>query len=493
MALKEEIKDRVEQLKYKQKQGAEFIRKQISKELNRDVPINLIYQIIDEIKFGRNNILEAKKDILDTKSLEKKDWWLKELVKEVWDDKLCDFNRETDHIILYPKWLKPYPVLRTTFLAMIWDYSWMWANLSWKAIQTKYKLPPKVRQLVKKVGNMYKDSVPFDKFTLSLIESDADMEDMAEERAEQLQETKMMSVYGKSSLRVKDTLLKRLFFRATRSDEKLDAIYGAMKKAIPIHFWEFIEKPNSNDRVKTVFLSDAHLGKSNTDWIVIRFKKLTQELIECPETNIEMTFGGDLGEQFVARWEKHYGTKLGMENINLEDLFILILDVFQNMLLELHKAGKKIVFNGIGWNHDSFEENKDKDPLRSPAMIMYRLLQRVTQDTNIQINLLREKINVVKRDDIKFVYLHWDKVWLDMVKRLAMDHIEDWYYLVIVTWDKHHFEALELTNKVMWVKWPALAGKWKYDNDLAMSSQPWVLFFEKNIDWLIDILLKRYK
>jgi len=37
-----------------------------------------------------------------------------------------------------------------------------------------------------------------------------------------------------------------------------------------------------------------------------------------------------------------------MEDVSTEDLVMLVVDVFEQMLLALYKAGKKITFNGMG-------------------------------------------------------------------------------------------------------------------------------------------------
>jgi hypothetical protein len=36
-----------------------------------------------------------------------------------------------------------------------------------------------------------------------------------------------------------------------------------------------------------------------------------------------------------------------MEAIDTSDLIMLIVDVFENMLVSLYKAGKKVTFNGM--------------------------------------------------------------------------------------------------------------------------------------------------
>ena len=491
--LKQKIYERVES-KFNGRVWITRLKKEIEAIFKQEVPLELIREIISEIKAGKNTIHNTQEVVMDlqSKQKEKNDWWLKDMVKWVWIEKKYDYIEETDHIVFYPEG-KPYPVLRTTCQAMMEAYSKDGKNYSWKKMMHEFQLTPKARHYIKWVLSMYKDSVPFDMVTLSKMKSPEEMEKTAIEKAEQLTEAKMRTIYDKSINTVKNNIIRDVAKRTSEAEKRLDAILEAVKKHKPIDFWEFVPQKNKNNKVKSIVIADPHLWKKDTDWIVIRFKKITRDLIECEESEIDITCLWDLWEQFVARWEKHYGMKLWMEDINLEELFMLVLDVFEEMLLALYRAGKKVTFNWLGWNHDSFEANKDEDPLRSPAMIIYRLLEKLTKDTNIKVNILRDKINIVKRWKIIFIYLHWDWVGKDMVNRIIMNNMEDWYYIIIVTGDKHHFEIHEVTDRASRIQCSALAGKWKYDNDLWLSSQPWIIEFIKNRDGLIDVLVKKYK
>ena len=182
-----------------------------------------------------------------------------------------------------------------------------------------------------------------------------------------------------------------------------------------------------------------------------------------------------------------------MEDITTEDLVMMIVDVFEQMLMSLYKAGKKVIFNGMWWNHDRFTEKKEFDPYKTPAMIIYRFLQKIVEDTWIKINILRDKANEIKSGKIKYIFMHGDSLSPVEVNRRAMAAMEDWFYIVIVSWDKHHFEMKEISDDVMWIITPALAWKWKFDESIWVYSQPWAIFFKENSDWELDILLKRLK
>jgi hypothetical protein len=70
------------------------------------------------------------------------------------------------------------------------------------------------------------------------------------------------------------------------------------------------------------------------------------------------------------------------------------------------KAGKTVSFNGMKGNHDRFTENKDFDPNREPALIVYKFLQKVLENTTIKVNILNDKANIIKSGNVKFLFIH---------------------------------------------------------------------------------------
>ena len=495
--LKDKIYERVDYLRFTGKKWAKFISEQLTKELSRDVPISLIYEIINEIKKVQNNIEWAKEEVKTTnkvisKEKEKVDWGLKNMVDNVGEEKSYDYNSATDHIIFYPEG-KPYPVLRETVQAMHEKYIRDWEWLTGKQMMYEFQLTAKARQYIKTVMGLMKDSTPFDKVTLSKIWSTEEMQKLAEEKAEQLTEAKMSRIYTKEVLKKKDRVVKKVGKITSFYDMFIGKLLVAIKTYNPRDFEDIKIPEIKNNDTLNVAITDKHLWKSNTDWVVIRMKKLTRDIIDRKEKNINITDLGDLGELFMPYWEMHPWQRIGMETINTEDLIMLIIDVFEQMLLSLYKAWKVITFNGMWGNHDRFTEKKEFDPYRTPAMIVYRFLERIVENTNIKVNILRDKLNVIKSGKTKFVYHHGDGLSPAQINRIALEQLEDWYYLVIISGDKHHFASKEISDRVLRIQSPALAGQGKYDKELNLSSLPWALFFENNKDWLIDIIVKRYK
>lgn len=489
-SLKNEISERVEKM-YLQRVWISRIQSSLVKSLGCEVPMELIREIINELKEAKNGIVENE-NLLNSKDLEKSDGGLKNIVKHIGNEKKYDYNAETDHIIFYPDWV-PYPILRTTVLAMFEKYSKDWENLSGKQMQYEFQLTPKAWNFIKNTFNLMKDSVPFDRITLSNMQTDNELEESAQRKAEQLLETKMMRVYSDKVSKLKDKKIKEYAAVNSVFDMLATKLENAIKMYKPRDFDKVKIPEKNNNKSRDIFITDAHFGKQWTDGIFIRFKKLTRDLVDCEEQNINITFGGDLWELFVPYGEMHPWQRLWMEQINTEDLVMLIVDVFEQMLLELYKNGKKVTFNGMWGNHDRFTEKKELDPYRTPAMIVYRFLQKIVENTNIKVNILRDKINIVKSKNVKYVFMHGDWLSPAELNRIAIQQKEDWYYLVIVSGDKHSYKMNEISDSILWIQSPALAWQGKYDKDLSLSSLPWCVDFIKNNDWLIDVLVRRYK
>lgn len=482
----EEVKKQVEN-----KRSNKGIQKRLYTQLKREVPMELILEIRSEIKLEKQklNLLENNIDELQSKQAEKDDWWLKHLTKT--DSPKNKYDVSDRHYIFYRDW-GAYPVLISTVREIFASYSKYWKNMSGEEIRQKFRLPDWIFWLIKWATWLYKDSHIDDPITLSRLDSEW-LEAYVEWRVEKTIEDKYVETYRRAADRKKDRDISILAKSKRWYEIFLEKLDEVLKSYNPIDFASVKIPENNNRQIKDVFITDAHLGKLWTERIVERFKKMTQDLIESPEWNINITFWWDAGECFVPYGEMHVWQKLWMENIQTADLIMFIVNVFEEMLVSLYKIWKTVTFNGMLWNHDRFTEKKEFDPYRTPWLVIYKFLQRLLEQTSIKINILTEKANIIKSWKIKYVFLHWDGLSEAEIKRRALANISDDSYLIIVSWDKHHYKQVEISDRVLWIQSPALAWQWKYDESLALSSLPWCLEFVENRDWLIDVITKRYK
>lgn len=492
MNIPKNVVDKVLEVKENDRKiASKRIVSKISKELwyvldEEDVKdiISLHKQLKKDVKENYTILSDA-----DAKINEKWDWWLKSIAST--DDKPKKYDESERHYIFYRDW-EPYPVLISTVRNIRSDYSKKWADMNSDEIRLKYKLPAWIFELIRSATWLYKTSHVDDPITLSRLKSDW-LEQYIDESIDKNIEDRYMAIYDRAAKgKIKNDLSK--FAKSNKwYDIFLEKFETAIKKHIPIK-WNNIKVPTiRNHKVRDIFITDSHFGKKGTDWIIKRFKTLTNDLLSTDEKYINITFGGDLWECLLPYWEMHPWQRLWMEDITTDELIMLIIDVFENMLIDLYKAWKVVTFNGMKWNHDRMTEHKEFDPHRTPALIVYKFLEKLLKNTSIKINILNNKANILRSGKIKYVFIHWD--WLSdrELQRRALSETEDWVYLVIVSWDKHHYKMTEISDKVLRIQCPALAWQWKYDESLALSSLPWsVEFFENNSN-TIDFTVKRYR
>lgn len=489
-SLKNEIQVSVEKM-YKQRVWISRIQETLVRNFNRDVPIELIREIIDEIKQWKQTIKETTEviDDLQSKQLEKEDGWLQEIADSDNEPKKYDVSER--HYIFY-KWDKPYKVLISTVRAIYESYSKHWQNLSWEEIRQKFRLPAGIFELIKSATWLYKSSHIDDPVTLSRLSEDW-LDEYIDGKVERVLEDKYITSYERAVNNKQRNDLAKMAISNRWYDIFMNKLEEAIKRYKPLEFDKIKVPEIKNNDTKDVFITDAHLWKKWTDWIVIRFKKLTNDLVNSPEKNINITFWWDLAELFIPYGEMHPAQRLWMEDIDTSDLIMLVVDVFEKMLVTIMKSGKNVTFNGMKWNHDRFTEKKDFDPNREPALIIYKFLQRILQETTIKVNILNDKANIIKSWKIKYIFIHWDWLSTAELNRRALAETEDGYYLVIVSWDKHSYKMQEISDKVLRIQAPAMAGAWQYDSSLALTSQPGAVEFKENNDGMVDFTVKRYK
>jgi hypothetical protein len=212
---------------------------------------------------------------------------------------------------------------------------------------SEFKMTADVWNHIKNATWLYKQSIPFDPVTLSMLEGDNEMVSAANHKAWVLKESEMRRTYDKAVTNKMKTDLAKYAKTNGWYDLFISKLETVLKTYNPIDFNKVKIPEIKNNSTKDVFITDAHLGKKWTDGIVVRFKKLTRDLLETEEKNINITFWWDLWECFLPLWEMHPAQRLWMEDIWTEDLIMLAVDVIQNMLVELYKAGKKVTFNGM--------------------------------------------------------------------------------------------------------------------------------------------------
>lgn len=423
-----------------------------------------------------------------TKDLERMDWWLKEIVKAT-EQRNYEYNPETWHVIINIEGIQ-YPLLVTTLDAIIESFSRKWKDWSSQKVKYEFWLTDQVWIKIKNMFKIYKDTVPFSIVTMLEI-PEGKFEEVAKEKAEQLVESKMNRIYTDTEQRLKERLFRDFSKASMWFDVFLDRFINVMGDYKRTELVTKQPKIKNNDTT-TCFITDAHLWKLWTQWVINRFNEITKSLLQKEEKNITILFWDDIAELLVPYGEMHVGQRLWMEDITTPELVMLCVDVLDNMLGSLYNAWKNVVFKTVLGNHSRMTDNKLLDPFRSWGRIIYNFLKKLYID-KIDIEIFEDNYNIFYSGNIKYLVMHWDWLSPAMLNRLALQETEDWKYLCIINWDKHHLAFKDISENVMWIQAPALAWQWRYDKSLALTSVPWYLEMKENQYWLLDIKIHRLK
>jgi len=297
-----------------------------------DYNINQIVEWIDsDIEEVEDILQELNDDIVEKQTyetIEEKDW---------------------HHYLLTHASLEKTYKLKVSFVDNIFkDYSKHGNNLTGEEILRKYKIKPEVWSLIKTKLRLYKASdviSPFTAETLSEEELDIKIEEAIDENISRTKE-KMIDTYDVKFTREAKKAMKI----AWNFEYKLWMLKEVIKNYKPKDIKFTPEKPKNNDEV-TVLFSDIHLGKKDTSLIANRIWTMTNDLLNRPESVINMVWLWDYVETIVE-WGMHQWQIEHMEWPFGFNLIMEVVTLIENMLLELHKAGKQVSLYGIAWNHD---------------------------------------------------------------------------------------------------------------------------------------------
>lgn len=241
----------------------------------------------------------------------------------------------------------------------------------------------------------------------------------------------------------------------------------------------------------TVWLSDLHLGKQNTNDIILRIRKTTNYLLNRQENQICIAWLGDWLETVVVGWMHPWQVEK-MEKYGF-DLMMLVVDEITNMLVSLYQWGKNVWFYELWGNHDRISKDNKEDLERTVALFIFELIKaNVKQINEIVVNIFHNNINTFQFWQFNYIVSHWED---NFDKRkptdIAWKHWIIWVKNIIIHWHKHNISISEDKDITMiWL--PALAWKGDYDTRMDLHSESWIVIVKENEDDLPDIYIKRW-
>lgn len=373
---------------------------------------------------------------------------------------------------------------------MFQDFSKHWGNLSGDEMRQKYGLTPRAWNAIKSSLELYKTSHVFSPHSSENLEEeelDERIVDVIDKHFKDRVVGKMVVTHEKKFKKEAEKAMKFLY----NQEYFLEQVREFIQDYHPKHPDITPKVIENNDRVH-FFVTDIHLGKGWTDKVIERLTKVTWDIISSPERIVYLTFGWDLGETFawggmhpgqIESMDGKYGFGF--------DLMMFCVESIESMLLKLHEAGKEVHVTGILGNHWRTTQKNEDDKSRTAELVIYEMLRRSLSQYEIEINTVREKIATIDYGEVRFIVAHWD--WnFDKQKPeyILNTHWDNRRYTVLVSWDKHNFQAKEWFNYT-WVKSPALAWQWEYDKDLNLHSEPGYIVFKENEFGSVDVSIKR--
>jgi len=442
--------------------------------------------VIESVK-DRFNVVVDSKDIYDVAiRLKKVNDTIQELNEIVGDYK--SYEVVNDNYVFIQDG-KSYTIPVEEVDRMFYDFSRHGGNLSWETMLQKYELKPQVWHMVKNRLRLYKDSNVISPYT-----------------AENTPEEKLDEIIEEASIRHRDTIKSRMVkthevlwkaesARAIRTLSNVEYFLDNIRRYLTDYKpkeIEFVEyKENKNYPPLTIAMSDFHFGKKGTSEIVERIGKIKNYILSQPNSEVQILSLGDLAEALVEGG-MHPWQESSMELVGI-DLMLFISELFESFLIDIYNSGKRVTFNWIWGNHDRLWKTHSEDMKRTWALVIYEFIKRGLSASEIDVNIIRDKIYSYNYWPNRFIIAHWDD---NFSWRKPEDVLwKNWdssRHNIILFWDKHNATVKE-TKWATMVGLPALAWKWEYDTRLDLHSESGFVVVTPNEEGSVDVQIRRLK
>lgn len=434
------------------------------------------------------------------------------IIRREWVDKLKeledwleDYKREYDDTSLYvytykvdKDWDKiklrheiPFDVVNP----MIQDYVRKGNNMSQQQVIDKYKLKDKVWNALKSALNLNKYSWVCNEIYLKILEEKGwhiAMEEYVEETAFRTVQDKYREIEVRKFHEAKQREIDKALGILKWRDAWLDRLGKYLETYKPIEV-RFTPTKIQNNDVYDVWISDFHFGYKSQE-VAMRLHRATNYILNRPEKIINIMCLWDLVENIVATGEMHIWQQQSQDMFWF-DLMMFTVHQLETMLFELWKAGKIVSFFWLAGNHDRLAKNHWEDIQEIGARAMYELLRRWLNNTEVRVEYLVEKTNVVDTKQARYTVNHWEEWFANKAQKNPEKILRDHWHKdkpnVIMYWHLHKIDIME-TNNATVVGLPWLAARWKYAERLDLYSEPWIVGIKLNQYGTVDLDIKRF-
>lgn len=177
--------------------------------------------------------------------------------------------------------------------AMFKDYSEYGNNLTTEEMRQKYKLKPQAFDTIKRKLQLYKKSHIISPYTLENTSKEEE-EELIDNAADSHIDTKIGKFRDTHDKKFKQKALEALRFKENR-EYQLEQVMEAIDKHKPVHA-EFEPNTAPNNIEAHFVLSDIHLGKTDTKFVIARLDQMYKQIVEHKSDTVHITCLGDLVE-----------------------------------------------------------------------------------------------------------------------------------------------------------------------------------------------------
>lgn len=256
----------------------------------------------------------------------------------------------------------------------------------------------------------------------------------------------------------------------------------------------FTPRLSKKIKTKVIALTDLHLWNANNEAILNRLEEILDSIINSDLTSVDIFCLWDLVETLVQWWMHDWQVEW-MWDTYWFDLLLEVVETFEWFLSTICKHWIKVNFYWLSWNHDRMTKDRDWDRIRIGWLVIYELIKRwLANNEWITINILKEYIETVDIDSIRYIIAHWDvanipkRKWSD----IAWNHWDNTKsHNVILYWHLHNVSITEEKSITkIWLPWLAW---WDFyaSKVLDLHSEPGYLEITHNNHWSIDFTIKR--
>ena len=383
---------------------------------------------------------------------------------------------------------------------IVFDYVRHGRNASQQALCDKYGITGKTWNMLKSRLNLTKLSNAVSDETLRDADAAGTLNETVADVSEKHFQLKVKDTFRTQHEKTRERHIKKAFLRLGSRDALLaeiqEVIAGHKPLAINPKEFEFVR--STVKKSVSVFLSDVHLGRKNSDEILANLKKIQTEIIALPEQEVNLIILGDIVEALTQDGfhpgQVAYG--LDMENFGVGYKGMMkIVDILEAWILHLAKKKKIVKVWGVSGNHGRMTKIKEEDHERIGELVIYELIKRGLQNVkNVEVTVCNDVITELDIGNIRYIIGHGDGRVFDQQNpaNIILKHGNNQKFNVIVSGDKHNFKMQDVENMGVYIKTRALAGIGHYEKQNDFIGSNGYLVMRENDERKVDIIVRTF-